>query len=151
MHVNFLKVNGGKMSKSLGNLYTLEDLEEKGYEPLVYKMFNYTSTYRIPINFTFEAMDAAKVALGRLRDGLLAHKEGQEKVSEDVIKDYEEKFLDAINDDLNMPQAMSVVWDVVKNPTKSKDLYNLIIKFDEVLGLDLLKEEPFKGADYLEK
>ena len=141
MHVNFLKVNGGKMSKSLGNLYTLEELEEKGYEPLVYKMFNYTSTYRIPINFTFEAMDAAKVALGRLREGLLAHKEGQEKVSEDVIKDYEEKFLDAINDDLNMPQAMSVVWDVVKNPAKSKDLYNLIIKFDEVLGLDLANYE----------
>ena len=141
MHVDFLQVNGGKMSKSLGNLYTLEDLAEKGYEPLVYRMFNFTSTYRNQINFTFEAMDAAKVSLSRLRDGLLKHKEGTVSVSEDIIKDYEVRFLDAINDDLNMPLALSVVWDVVKNENKSKDLYNLLLKFDEVLGLDLANYE----------
>ncbi len=137
MHVEFLQINGGKMSKSLNNLYTLKDLEEKGYEPLVYRMFNYTSNYRAQINFTFEAMDAAKVALNRLREGYLKHLEGNEDVSDELIKDYEEKFLDAINDDLNMPVAMSVVWDVVKNPNKSKKLQNLLLKFDEVLGLDL--------------
>ena len=137
MHVEFLQINGGKMSKSLNNLYTLKDLEEKGYEPLVYRMFNYTSNYRAQINFTFEAMDAAKVALNRLREGYLRHLEGNEDVSDELIKDYEEKFLDAINDDLNMPVAMSVVWDVVKNPNKSKKLQNLLLKFDEVLGLDL--------------
>ena len=144
MHVDFLQVNGGKMSKSLGNLYTLEDLAEKGYEPLVYRMFNFTSTYRNQINFTFEAMDAAKVSLSRLRDGLLKHKEGTVSVSEDIIKDYEVRFLDAINDDLNMPLALSVVWDVVKNENKSKDLYNLLLKFDEVLGLDLANYEKEK-------
>ena len=137
MHVDFLQVNGGKMSKSLGNLYTLEDLEKKGYEPFVYRMFNYTSTYRNQINFTFEAMDAAKVSLNRLREGVLKHKDGTEKVSEDVIKEYEDRFLEAINDDLNMPLALSVVWDALKNPVKSKDLYDLLIKFDEVLGLNL--------------
>ena len=141
MHVDFLQVNGGKMSKSLGNLYTLEDLAEKGYEPLVYRMFNFTSTYRNQINFTFEAMDAAKVSLTRLRDGLLKHKEGSESVSEEVINDYKERFLNAINDDLNMPLALSVVWDVVRNDNKSKDLYNLLLKFDEVLGLDLANYE----------
>ena len=144
MHVDFLQVNGGKMSKSLGNLYTLEDLAEKGYEPLVYRMFNFTSTYRNQINFTFEAMDAAKVSLSRLRDGLLKHKEGTVSVSEDIIKDYEVRFLDAINDDLNMPLALSVVWDVVKNENKSKDLYNLLLKFDEVLGFDLANYEKEK-------
>lgn len=137
MHVEFLQINGGKMSKSLNNLYTLKDLEEKGFEPLVYRMFNYTSNYRAQINFTFEAMEAAKVALGRLRDGYLRHAEGTEDVSDDEIKSYEEKFLEAINDDLNMPVAMSVVWDVVKNPNKSKKLQNLLLKFDEVLGLNL--------------
>ena len=141
MDVDFLQVNGGKMSKSLGNLYTLEDLAEKGYEPLVYRMFNFTSTYRNQINFTFEAMDAAKVSLTRLRDGLLKHKEGSESVSEEVINDYKERFLNAINDDLNMPLALSVVWDVVRNDNKSKDLYNLLLKFDEVLGLDLANYE----------
>ena len=82
-------------------------------------------------------MDAAKVALGRLREGYLRHSEGTEDVSDEEIKKYEEKFLEAINDDLNMPVAMSVVWDVVKNPNKSKKLQNLLLKFDEVLGLDL--------------
>ena len=137
MHVEFLQINGGKMSKSLNNLYTLEDLKEKGYEPLVYRMFNFTSNYRAQINFTFEAMDSAKIALARLREGYLRHKEGSENVSEEEIKKYEESFLEAINDDLNMPVAMSVVWDVVKNPTKSPQLANLLLKFDEVLGLDL--------------
>ncbi len=137
MHVEFLQINGGKMSKSLNNLYTLADLEEKGFEPLVYRMFNYTSNYRAQINFTFEAMEAAKVALGRLREGYLKHAEGTEDVSDEEIKAYEERFLEAINDDLNMPVAMSVVWDVIKNPNKSKKLQNLLLKFDEVLGLNL--------------
>ena len=137
MHVEFLQINGGKMSKSLNNLYTLADLEEKGFEPLVYRMFNYTSNYRAQINFTFEAMEAAKVAFGRLREGYLKHAEGTEDVSDEEIKAYEERFLEAINDDLNMPVAMSVVWDVIKNPNKSKKLQNLLLKFDEVLGLNL--------------
>ena len=137
MHVEFLQINGGKMSKSLNNLYTLADLEEKGFEPLVYRMFNYTSNYRAQINFTFEAMEAAKVALGRLREGYLKHAEGTEDVSDEEIKAYEERFLEAINDDLNMPVAMSVVWDVIKNPNKSKKIQNLLLKFDEVLGLNL--------------
>ena len=60
-----------------------------------------------------------------------------EDISDEIIKEYEESFLEAINDDLNMPVAMSVVWDVIKNPVKSKKLQNLLLKFDEVLGLDL--------------
>ncbi len=137
MHCEFLQVDGGKMSKSLGNIYTLEDLKEKGFEPLVYRMFNYSSNYRAQINFTFDAMEAAKTALNRLRDGYLKHSEGTDDVSNDVISDYETRFLEAINDDLNMPVAMSVVWDVVKNPAKSKKLADLLVKFDEVLGFDL--------------
>ena len=142
MPCNFLLVNGEKMSKSLNNLYTLDDLQEKGYEPLVYKMFNFTSNYRSQINFTWEAMDSAKTALARLREGYLKHSEGTESVSSDVIKDYENKFLDAVNDDLNMPMAMSVVWDIVRNPIKSKDFQKLLLKFDEVLGLDLENYKP---------
>lgn len=137
MHVEFLQINGGKMSKSLNNLYTLKDLQEKGYEPLVYRMFNYTSNYRAQINFTFEAMDSAKIALNRLREGYLKHSEGTDEVSDEEIKSYEEKFLEAINDDLNMPVAMSVVWDVIKNHKKSKKFQKLLLKFDQVLGLNL--------------
>ena len=141
MHVEFLQINGGKMSKSLNNLYTIKDLQEKGYEPLVYRMFNFTSNYRNQINFTFEAMDAAKTALNRLREGFLKHKEGNENISKEEIEDYKKRFLEAINDDLNMPMAMSVIWDIIKNPKKSNDLANLLLKFDEVLGLDLANYE----------
>ena len=128
MHVEFMQINGGKMSKSLNNLYTLKDLEEKGYEPLVYRMFNFGSNYRAQINFTFEALDSAKIALNRLREGYLKHSEGIEEVSDEEIKAYEAKFLEAINDDLNMPVAMSVVWEIIKNPKKSKKITGIIIK-----------------------
>ena len=141
MHCEFLQVDGGKMSKSLNNFYTIDSLEEKGFEPLVYRMFNYSSNYRAQINFTFEAVEAAKTALGRLREGYLRHKEGTEDVSNDIIEEYKVRFLEAINDDLNMPVAMSVVWDVVKNSTKSKKLADLLEKFDEVLGFDLANYE----------
>jgi cysteinyl-tRNA synthetase len=137
MHVNFLTVDGGKMSKSLNNLFTLQDLLDRGYEPLTYRMFNFTSNYRNKINFTWEAMDSAKIALGRLREGYLKHGEGTEKVSKEEIDSLENRFHEAINDDLNMPVAMSVVWDVVKNPVKSKDYQKLLLKFDEVLGFEL--------------
>jgi cysteinyl-tRNA synthetase len=146
LHVNFILVNGEKMSKSLNNLYTLSDLIERGYEPLVYKMFNLSSNYRSQINFTWEGMDSAKTALNRLREGYLKHSEGTETIPESEIKDYETRFLDAVNDDLNMPVAMSVVWDVVRNPKKSKDLQKLLLKFDEVLGLDLANYKPTQNT-----
>jgi len=141
MHIDFLQVNGGKMSKSLNNLYTLEDLKEKGYLPEVYRMFNFSSHYKKPINFTFEAMDAAKVALNRLREGYKKHLTGNDKIEENAVKDFEDRFLEAINDDLNMPLGLSVIWDVVKYEKKSPLLAKLLLKFDTVLGLNIEKEE----------
>ena len=141
MHVDFLQVNGGKMSKSLNNLYTLEDLKKKGYLPEVYRMFNFSSHYKKPINFTFEAMDSAKVALSRLRDGYNKNVVGTDEVSKEVIKEFEDRFLEAINDDLNMPQAMSVIWDVIRYEKKSPKFADLLLKFDSVLGLNLDKKE----------
>ena len=143
MHVEFLLVDGGKMSKSLGNIYTISELAEKGYEPLAFKLFNYTSSYRVQLNFTFDGLQAAKTALNRLRRGYLAHRDANELIDEDTIKDYEIKFNKAINDDLNMPAAMSVVWEIVKNEKKSKQLADLLLKFDQVLGLDLENSENY--------
>ena len=151
MHVDFLQVNGGKMSKSLNNLYTLEDLKEKGYEPEVYKMFNFSSHYKKPINFTFEALDSAKVALNRLKEGYKKHLEGNKLIEENVINEFEKRFLDAINDDLNMPQALSVVWDVVKYEKKSKELANLLLKFDTVFGLNIEKKEKIELPDEIKQ
>lgn len=141
MHCEFLLVDGGKMSKSLNNIYTLEDLKNKGFSPLDYKMFTFTSHYRNKLNFTWESLESAKTALSRLKDGYQKHAEGSEDVDDSVINEYEAKFHEAINDDLNMPQAMSVVWDVIKNPIKSKKFAELLRKFDQVLGVKIDEKE----------
>ena len=137
MHVEFLQVNGGKMSKSLNNLYTLSDLKDRGYSPLVYKMFNYSSLYRKKINFTFEALESAKIALKRLKEGYTNHLNGNDNIDNEVIEKFKKEFLEAINDDLNMPQAMSIVWNVVKYEKKSKQLAEVLKDFDKVLGLKI--------------
>ena len=139
MHCDFIQVDGGKMSKSLGNIYTLTDLQEKGIEPLAYKLFCFSSHYRNKINFTFKGAEAAQVALNRLREGYLKHLNGNDDVDDNVINEFEHRFHEAINDDLNMPMAMGIVWEVVKYSKKSKKIAKLLLKFDEVLGLQLDK------------
>ena len=137
MHVDFLQINGGKMSKSLNNLYTLQDLEEKGYSPLVYRLFNFSSLYRKKINFTFEAMESAKISLKRLKEGYINHLNGNENIDSQIIENFREEFKNAINDDLNMPQAMGVVWNTIKFEKKSKQIADLLLEFDKVLGLNI--------------
>ena len=151
MHVDFLQVNGGKMSKSLNNLYTLKDLEEKGYKPEVYRMFNLSSHYKKPINFTFEAMDSAKIALSRLKEGYKKHLLGNDNIDEKIIQEFEDRFLDAINDDLNMPQAMSVVWEIIRYEKKSAELAKVLLKFDSVLGLKIDKDEEIDLPEEIKK
>ena len=139
MHCEFLLIDGGKMSKSLGNTYLVQDIINKGYEALAYKMMCFTSHYRNKLNFTWEALESSQNALNRLRDGYQKHNSGTEKINEDIINEYKLKFQEAINDDLNMPVAMSVIWDIVKNPKKSKQLADLLLDFDRVLGVDIQK------------
>lgn len=136
MHSEFLLIDGGKMSKSLGNIYTLKTLEDNGIEPLAFKLFCFSAHYRNKLNFTFDGVKAQVKALERLRDGYKKHLEGNEE-EEEKIKEYENRFHEAINDDLNMPLAMGVVWEVIREEKKSKKYAELIEKFDEVLGLDL--------------
>ena len=139
MHCEFLLIDGGKMSKSLGNTYLVQDIINKGYEALAYKMMCFTSHYRNKLNFTWEALESSQNALNRLREGYQKHNSGTEKIDEDIINEYKLKFQEAINDDLNMPVAMSVIWDIVKNPKKSKQLADLLLDFDRVLGVDIQK------------
>ena len=142
MHGEFLLINGGKMSKSLGNVYLLQDIVDRGYDPLVYKLFCYSIQYRKKLNFTWEGMDAAKVSLDRLRDAYQKHLEGNEEIEDAEIEKYRNSFTEAINDDLNMPVAMSVVWEVAKVAKKSKKLADLLKEFDKVLGINI---------DYIQK
>ena len=139
------------MSKSLENTYLVQDLIDKGYEALAYKMMCFTSHYRNKLNFTWEALESSQNALNRLRDGYKKHLEGNAKIEEEVIQEYKKRFLEAINDDLNMPVAMSVVWDVVKNSNKSKQLAELLLDFDKVLGIDIQKSETKKEIEIPEE
>lgn len=151
MHCEYLLINGGKMSKSLGNAYLVQDIIDKGYDPLSFKMMCFSSHYRNKLNFTWEALDSSQSALSRLREGYRKHLDGTEMVDISKIEEYKEKFLKAINDDLNMPVAMSVIWDVVKNPIKSKDLANLLLDFDKVLGVDIDRKDSLNENDSQEE
>ena len=143
MHVEFLQVDGGKMSKSLGNVYTLNQLQEKGIEPLAFKLFCYTAHYRTKLNFTFEGAMASQKALNRLRESYIKHKNSEEDIEESKIEEYKEKFLEAINDDLNFPLAMSIIWEIARNEKQSKKIAELLLQFDRVLGLDLKNSEKY--------
>lgn len=141
MHVEFLLIDGGKMSKSLGNVYTLNDLKAKGIDALSYRYFTYSSHYRNKLNFTWDAIKSAKNSLNKLRDMIALHKDVNKKIDKNIISKYEEQFLDAVNDDMNMPVAISIVWEIAKEKEKSNDFYELIKKFDSVLSLDLDKND----------
>ena len=144
IHGEYLLINGGKMSKSLGNVYLLRDIKNKGYDPLVYKLFCYTSSYRNKLNFTWDGIEATSKSLERLRRGYQNHLAGNDILSEEDrenLNKIEENFHTAINDDMNMPLAMSYVWEAVKYEKKNKEIADLLSKFDKVLGIKIEKEE----------
>lgn len=141
MHGEYLLINGGKMSKSLGNVYLLDDIINRGYDPLTYRLFNFSCHYKGKLNFTWEGIEASAKSLTRLRDGYQRHLGGTAEVSDEVLIDMENRFHQAINDDLNMPLAMSVVWEAVKYPEKSIKIAKLLEKFDTVLGIKITEKK----------
>ena len=132
MHSEFLTVDNGKMSKSLGNLYTIDDLIAKGYDPLAFRYFVLGAHYRSQINFTFEALDAAANALTKLRETVRGWDEPDVGCAE-----IEEKFFAAMNDDLNTPQTLAVVWELVNADLPTNAKAESILRMDQVLGLRL--------------
>ncbi len=141
MHGEFMLVNGGKMSKSLGNTYTLDQLAAMGYDPLDFRFFCLNAHYRKKLNFTFEGMNAAKISRERLNNAVYSHKGGKNAIPAETLKKYEKEFEDAVFDDINIPLALGVVFNMLKEP-KSNDIYNLALKFDKILGLSLDKVTP---------
>lgn len=133
MHLEFLQIDGGKMSKSLGNLYTISDLEEKGYSAEDFRFFYFLAHYSKQQNFTFDSLDMAKNTLKSIKNLAKEHKNGSAKVD---TASYEQEFLDSINDDLNMPKAIAVVQKMLKEE-RSADVYKALEKFNQVLGLKL--------------
>ena len=135
-----------KMSKSLGNIIAVETLIENGFDPLDYRYLCLTSHYRSDLVFTWNSLTSARIALSSLRERIREMKDKAVKDktenNPDRARMFEEMFLEAINDDLNMPKAMSTVWKLLKDDcVTSCDKINILEKFDKVLGLNLFRVE----------
>jgi len=142
LHGAFLVLGKGvKMAKSKGNFITLGDLIEEGFDPLSFRYLCLTAHYRSELKFTKESLEFAQNSLNTLRENMRLIKEdlsGTERKNEE----YMNKFLSAINDDLDMPKALATLWEVVREKRLSNmEKYELIKEFDKVFGLELLKEE----------
>ncbi len=139
LHNEHLMVNGGKMSKSDGTIYSLSDIIARGYNPLVLRYFFLGAHYRSKQNFTWEALDSAKTALDNLYNQVLSLKTDKGLIDE-VFKN---KFVETLNNDFNLPQALAVVFELLKSDVSQANKYATLIDFDKVFGLRFLelKEE----------
>lgn len=133
VHHEMLLVNGQKMSKSLENVYRIEDIIKKGFDPLDLRYLYLTAHYRKQQNFTWEALKSARTA--RVRLGKLISQWDSPK--DKGIEELETKFSLAIKDDLNMPEALAVLWETVNSDYKTGAKHASVLKMDKVLGLSL--------------
>lgn len=150
VHHNFLLVEGEKMSKSLGNTYTVHDVVDKGFDPMALRYLYLQTHYRQEMNFTWESLKAAQNTLDRLKEQVASkHTTGS------VLAEYKQRFVDAVNDDMNMPKALAVVWELMKSEESDGDKATTVRWFDLVLGLELFTpktlEIPQSVFDLIEK
>ncbi len=135
MHNQWLLVDGKKMSKSANNFYTLRDIIKRGYNPLSYRYLNLLSKYGVPLNFTWESLDAAQNAHKKIVE---YYQSLDSVASGEIDNEYANKFLNAINDDLNTPQALGIVWKMIGDASINNESKKAtLLKFDEVLGFGL--------------
>ena len=145
MHGAFLTFKGEKVSKSKGGLYTLSELETQGFKALSYRYFCLTTLYRSPLDFSLDKLKQAENAYERLKNIC-------EELTDDreVNEKYLEKFQDVINDDLNMPKALQVLWSLLRDK-KAKGKYRTIKHMDEVFALNLLIKEKISIPNEIKK
>jgi len=151
LHGAFLKNKGEKVSKSTGGLYTLSEIEKKGYNPLDLKYFYLSAHYRKPLEFSFQALNYARNSLKRLKE-IISKLDKGKKTNKKNIELAWKQFLEFLNDDLNFPKAVSYMWDILRdNRLNDPEKYKLVLKFDEILCLDLDKEEKIKIPKEIKK
>ena len=142
MHGEFLVLKDSRMGESEGNAVTVETLVEKGFDPLAYRYMTLTAHYHTKLTFTLDDLAGAQTALNKLREAMLELKKnaGPELADNDKTAEYRKLFAEAINDDLNMPKALALVWILLKDEVLAdSDKYHLILEFDKIFGLDLDK------------
>ncbi len=136
MHNEHLLVDGQKMSKSLGNFYTLEDLINKKINPIAFRLWLYTSSYSTRTNFTLEAVNGAQTALIRLKEAFLAL--GSDTGAINI--GYKTRFIEYLDNNLESPKALALVWEIMKDTSLSNsDKKATILDFDKVFGFELDK------------
>lgn len=147
-HVEHLNDEDGKMSKSKGDFLTLSLLEEKGYNPLAYRLFCLSSHYRKQLAFSFDRLDSFESAYTKLKNKILSLKDDGEVLD---VSYYLDKFKDNISNDLNTSMMITTIYDVLKDDNLNDNSKKYLIgEFDKVLGLDLLKQES-KSLDVSEE
>jgi len=137
MHNEHLLLDGGKMSKSIGNVVTLDDITERGFNPLAFRYLMLTAHYRSTINFTWEALEGAGVALEKLESHVSEYLEVGVPNGVSVAH-YSELFTEFVSDDLDTPKAVALLWKLIKDGSVSDaDKKATVLDFDRVLGLGL--------------
>ena len=148
-HNEHLLDQEGKMSKSKGAILTVTTLKEKGYDPLSFRFMCLNSHYRKQLVFSYEALDQAENTLKKLRKKVNSIK-NEGDIDKDKFNLYKEKFIAEISDDLNMANALTILYDLLKDDSvNGSTKISLIKSYDEVFSLDLLKEENAVDVDFV--
>ncbi|MCS7201073.1 MAG: cysteine--tRNA ligase [Patescibacteria group bacterium] len=142
LHVNFLLVDGKKMSKSLGNIITLQDITERGIDPLAFRYLLLTSHYRSLINFTWNALSSAQSAYFNLLENIIAvkplsSKDEINKIRIEKIEKIKNKILRIINNDLDTPSLIATLWEVIKSDASLSYKQKFALESDKILGLGI--------------
>lgn len=159
-HVNHLNDKNGKMSKSKGGFLTVSTLEEKGYDPVVYRMFCLNSHYRKPLQFSYENLDNMTVAYQKLKvkvDSIEKEAlQSKEAIDESKVQEYKNKFIETVGNDLNTASGISLIYEVFKLDTNAKTKREILLNYEKVLSLNLFSEKEENEIDpeliaYIEK
>lgn len=165
LHGAFLNLKEGRMGKSEGNAILLSDLISRGFSPLSYRYLILTAHYRTPLDFSFEALASAQESLNKIYDfiynllwNIKYHKNtARSQNSTTNLNKYHYQWLKAINDDLNLPKALSILWQLINDYNNrpllfdSEKLYKLILKWDQVFGLNIKKIKLIKIPTTIQK
>lgn len=142
LHNEWMNLKGEKISKSLGNMVLVSEIVEKGYDPLALRYLILNSHYKTGMDFTWEALDGSQRSLENAREQVYAAKNQKQRTilspeKEEKVSNFSQEFESALNQDLNVTKALSILWQVLKSNVPSSDKYDLAMSFDQVLGLNL--------------
>ncbi|OYT43681.1 MAG: cysteine--tRNA ligase [Candidatus Aenigmarchaeota archaeon ex4484_56] len=154
LHNELVMVDGEKMSKSKRNFLNMEDIEKRGFDPISLRYLFLATHYRAKLNFTLDSLKGSENALNTLRyHMLLLQRPDNEKSNVEKIKEYKKQFLEFINNDLNTPKAISLMWKLIRDEKEinNEDKYNLILDFDRIFGLKLEEVKSLKLPDEIVK